>query len=192
MQKSVAFEHPISEVIKNRKSVRAYADRLIESAKINSLFEAARWAPSSSNGQPWFYLYATKDQPELFAKLFDCLVDGNKPWVKDAPLLIMSLARKNFIANDKPNHFALYDLGAANAFLSLQAVELGLQIHQLGGYHQEQAKLNLAIPDSYVLGAMISVGYPGDAEQLIEPFKSRELAPRERFVQQEFVLNNTF
>ncbi len=192
MHKSVEFEHPVSEIIKNRKSVRAYAERLIEPVKINSLFEAARWAPSSSNGQPWLYLYATKDQPELFHKFFDCLMDGNKPWVKDAPLIIMSLARKNFIATDKPNHYALYDLGAANAFLSLQAVELGLQIHQLGGYHQEKAKLNLAISDSYVLGAMISVGYPGDAEQLIEPFKARELAPRERFVQQEFVMNSTF
>jgi nitroreductase len=192
MQKSIEIEHPVSEVIKKRKSVRAYSDRLIETQKINSLFEAVRWAPSSSNGQPWLYLYATKEQPELWNNLFDCLLDGNKIWAKDAPLLMISLARKNFIANDKPNHYAFYDLGAANAFLAIQAVELGLQLRQMGGYDPEKAKLNLNIPDSYHMGAMIAVGYPGDVTSLPENLRLRELAPRDRFVQQEFVLNNTF
>lgn len=192
MQKSTEIEHPVSEVIKKRKSVRAYSDRLIETQKINSLFEAVRWAPSSSNGQPWLYLYATKEQPELWNSLFDCLLDGNKIWAKDAPLLMISLARKNFIANDKPNHYAFYDLGAANAFLAIQAVELGLQLRQMGGYDPEKAKLNLNIPETYQLGAMIAVGYPGDVTSLPENLRLRELAPRDRFVQQEFVMNTTF
>ncbi len=192
MQKSTEFEHPVTEVIKNRKSVRAYADRLIELQKINSLFEAVRWAPSSSNGQPWLYLYATKDQPELWNKLFDCLLEGNKLWAKDAPLLMISLARKNFIATDKPNHYAFYDLGAANAFLSIQAVELGLQLRQMGGYDHEKTKQNLNIPDTYLTGAMIAVGYPGDPASLPENLKVRELTPRDRFVQQEFIMNTTF
>jgi nitroreductase len=105
---------------------------------------------------------------------------------------MISLARKNFIANDKPNHYAFYDLGAANAFLAIQAVELGLQLRQMGGYDPEKAKLNLNIPDSYHMGAMIAVGYPGDVTSLPENLRLRELAPRDRFVQQEFVLNNTF
>ncbi len=192
MLKSTEFEHPVTEVIKNRKSVRAYADRLIESQKINSLFEAVRWAPSSSNGQPWLYLYATKEQPELWNKLFDCLLEGNKIWAKDAPILILSLARKNFTATDKPNHYAFYDLGAANAFLAIQAVELGLQLRQMGGFDHEKAKLSLNIPEAFQLGAMIAVGYPGDPELLPENLKARELSPRDRFVQQEFVMNKTF
>jgi len=192
MLKSTELEHPVTDVIKNRKSVRAYSDRLIETQKINSLFEAVRWAPSSSNGQPWLYLYATKEQPELWNNLFDCLLDGNKIWAKDAPLLMISLARKNFMANDKPNHYAFYDLGAANAFLSIQAVELGLQLRQMGGYDPAKAKQNLNIPDDYHLGAMIAVGYPGDPETLPENLKARELSPRDRFVQQEFVMNKAF
>jgi len=192
MQKSTELEHPVTEVIKNRKSVRAYSDRLIESHKINSLFEAVRWAPSSSNGQPWLYLYATKEQPELWNKLFDCLLEGNKIWAKDAPLLILSLARKNFIANDKPNHYAFYDLGAANAFLAIQAVELGLQLRQMGGFDHEKAKQSLNVPEAFQLGAMIAVGYPGNPESLPENLKIRELSPRDRFVQQEFVMNKTF
>jgi nitroreductase len=192
MQRSTEIEHPVTEVIKNRKSVRAYADRTIEPQKINSLFEAVRWAPSSSNGQPWLYLYATKQQPELWNKLFDCLLEGNKIWAKDAPVLILSLARKNFISNDKPNHYAFYDLGAANAFLAIQAVELGLQLRQMGGFDHEKATQNLNVPKEFQLGAMIAVGYPGDPESLPENLKVRELSPRDRYVQQEFVMNNTF
>jgi nitroreductase len=192
MQKSTEFEHPIAEVIKKRKSILAYSAEAIEPHKINSLFEAVRWAPSSSNGQPWLYLYATREQPELWYKFFDCLLEGNKTWAKDAPLLILSLARKNFIANDKPNHYAFYDLGAANAFLSIQATELGLQMRQMGGYDHEKAKLNLNVPATYFLGSMIAVGHPGDHELLPEKLRARELAPRDRFVQQEFVMNSIF
>ena len=192
MQKSTEFEHPIAEVIKKRKSILAYSAEAIDPNKINSLFEAVRWAPSSSNGQPWLYLYATKQQPELWDKFFDCLLEGNKIWAKDAPVLILSLARKNFIANDKPNHYAFYDLGAANAFLSIQAAELGLQMRQMGGFDHEKVKQNLNVPDSYLMGSMIAVGHPGDSDLLPEKLKARELTPRDRFVQQEFVMNTTF
>src|SRR4051812_9594406 len=128
-QKSAEFESPILEAIQLRRSRRAYDDKPVEPEKINSLFEAARWAPSSVNEQPWIYLYATKDQPELYHKIFDALNDSNKIWAQHAPLLIVSLARKNFMRNDMPNHSARYDLGAANAFLSLQAAHVGLNVH---------------------------------------------------------------
>src|SRR3954471_3119970 len=100
MEKSAEFHSPIINVIKNRRSRRAYADKPVEQEKINSLFEAARWAPSSVNEQPWIYLYATKDQTELWNKIFDALNESNKVWVKNVPLLITSLVRKNFIKND--------------------------------------------------------------------------------------------
>src|SRR6188768_251264 len=124
MQKSHEIEHPVFELIKNRKSVRAFSPVLIEQQKINSLFEATRWAPSSTNEQPWLYIYATKDQTELWDKLFSALNAGNKLWAKDAPLLILSLARRNFSRFTGANAHAMYDLGGANSFLSLQAVEL--------------------------------------------------------------------
>src|SRR5689334_11290492 len=100
MQKSSEFHSPIIDLIQNRRSRRAYADKPVEKEKINALFEAARWAPSSVNEQPWIYIYATKDQPELWNRIFDALNDSNKIWVKHVPLLIASVVRKNFIRND--------------------------------------------------------------------------------------------
>jgi nitroreductase len=191
-QKSADFESPILEAIQLRRSRRAYDDKPVEAEKINSLFEAARWAPSSVNEQPWIYLYATKDQPELYHKIFDALNDANKVWAQHAPLLIVSLARKNFIRNDMPNHSARYDLGAANAFLSLQAAHVGLNVHQMGGFNPVKAKENLNIPDLYEVVVILAIGYPGDAEKLPENLKARELAPRERYIQQEFVMNRSF
>jgi nitroreductase len=191
-QKSAEFESPILDAIRLRRSRRAYANSPVETEKIMSLFEAARWAPSSVNEQPWIYLYATNDQVELWGKIFDTLNESNKVWAKDAPLLIVSLARKNFTRNDRPNLSARYDLGAANAFLSLQAAHFGLNVHQVGGFDAERAKMNLRIPDFFEPVVILVVGYPGDIEALPEHLKLRELAPRERYLQQEFVMNKTF
>src|SRR5687768_6671673 len=95
MQKSADFGSPVLDVIQKRRSRRAYSDKLVEQDKIHSLFEAARWAPSSLNEQPWFYVYATRDQKTLWSKIFDALKESNKVWAKHAPLLILSMARKN-------------------------------------------------------------------------------------------------
>lgn len=192
MQKSNQIEHPVSDLIKNRKSIRAFSNQAIDPDKINSLFEATRWAPSSTNEQPWVYIYATRDQTELWDKLFSCLNDGNKAWAKDVPLLILSLARKSFTRFHGTNTYAMYDLGGANSFLSLQAVELGLQVRQMAGFHREEVIEQLNIPDTFEVGVFIAVGYPGDPESLPENLKIREAAPRERFIQQEFVMNSGF
>ncbi|HTJ50821.1 MAG TPA: nitroreductase family protein [Cyclobacteriaceae bacterium] len=192
MQKSNIIEHPVSDLIKNRKSVRAFSPTPIEQQKIYTLFEATRWAPSSSNEQPWLYIYATKEQPELWEKLFSPLNEGNKIWAKDVPLLILSLARKNFARFPGANLHAMYDLGGANSFLSLQAVELGLQVRQMAGFNAEQAKVSLNVPDDYEIGVIMAVGYPGDPQTLPEKLQLREVSPRERYVQQEFVMNKSF
>ncbi|MBL7854785.1 MAG: nitroreductase family protein [Cyclobacteriaceae bacterium] len=190
--KSNTIEHPVFAEIRERKSRRAYLPTPVSGETIKSLFEAARWAPSSSNEQPWAYLYATKDQPELWEKIFDSLMEGNKFWAREAPLLVVSMVRKNFLKNDKPNGSARFDLGAANAFLSLQATHLGLNVHQMGGFEKEKIIRNLNIPDTHEPVVVLAIGYPGTPEQLAEPFKTRETAPRERFTQEFFVMNNTF
>lgn len=192
MEKSSSIEHPILDLIKKRRSIRAFSSEPIAADKIYSLFEATRWAPSSSNEQPWVYIYATRDQPELWNKMFDCFNEGNKIWVKDAPLLILSLARKEFTHYGNANDHAMYDLGGANSFLSLQAVEMGLQVRQMAGFNHLKAVENFNIPGMYEVGVFIAVGYPGDPANLPEKLKLRELAPRERFLQQEFVLNRAF
>lgn len=192
MQKSADFGSPVIEVIRNRRSRRAYADRRVEPEKIRSLFEAARWAPSSLNEQPWFYIYATRDQEALWTKIFETLKEANKVWAKKAPLLILSLARKNFIRFEAPNPASRYDLGAANAFLSLQAAHLGLNVHQIAGFDTETAVRNLNVPELYEPVVVMAIGYPGDADTLPENLKAREVAPRERYVEQEFVMNKSF
>jgi nitroreductase len=193
MQKSNQVEHPILDLIRNRKSSRSFSSQSIEPALINSLFEATRWAPSSTNEQPWLYVYATHEQSELWNKLFECLNPGNKIWAKDAPLLILSLARKNFSRYPGANAHAMYDLGGANSFLSLQAVEFGLQVRQVAGFNVQQVVEQIKVPtDVYEIGVFIAIGYPGDPQTLPENLKAREQAPRERFLQQEFVMNKTF
>ena len=189
---SAIIESPVLDVIKNRRSRRAYSSRPVEPEKIKSLFEAARWAPSSVNDQPWTYIYATKDQGELWNKLFDVLNDNNKLWAKEAPLLVLSLTRKNFIRNGLPNDSAKYDLGSANAFLALQATELGLNIHQMAGYNHQKTIANLNIPDQYQLGVMLAIGYQGDPGKLPDHLKQREAEPRQRYLQEVFVMNKTF
>lgn len=190
--KSDIIEHPISELIAKRRSIRAFSTQLVEPIKINSLFEATRWAPSSTNEQPWVYVYATKDQTDLWNKLFEPLNESNKIWAKEAPLLILSLARKEFTRYPGPNAHAMYDLGGANAFLALQAVELGLQIRQMAGFNRTKTIENLNIPDVFEIGVFMAVGYPGDPGSLPEKLKARESAPRERLSQQAFVMNHTF
>jgi nitroreductase len=192
MRKSFEIEFPVLESIRKRRSIRAFSSEPVEPAKIKSLFEATRWAPSSTNEQPWVFLYASKDQTDLWNKLFDALDEGNKAWAKDAPLLILSLARKKFTRYSGLNQHALYDLGGANAFLSLQAVELGLQVRQMAGFDAEQAVRNLNVPEEYEPGVFIAVGYPGDPSVLPEKLRMRENAPRERYSQEVFVLNRTF
>jgi nitroreductase len=191
MQKSSKIDYPVFDLIRNRKSIRAFDGIPVESEKINSLFEATRWAPSSSNEQPWLYIYATKGQ-DLWQKLFEPLNDGNKLWAKDAPLLILSLARRNFSRYPGANAHAMYDLGGANSFLALQAVELGLQVRQMAGFNYEKTRELLNIPDHYEIGVFMAVGYPGDPASLSDNLKLRELAPRERFLQGEFVMNRAF
>ncbi len=192
MQASSEFETDILDIIKSRRSRRAYRAKAIEPEKIKSLFEAARWAPSSANEQPWTYVYATRDQPTLYNKIFEALNDGNKIWAKEAPLLLVSLARKIFFKNERPNGSAKYDVGAANAFLSLQATQLGLNVHQMGGFDHAILSANLNIPETFDLGVVMAIGYPGDPQQLPLPLQERELSPRLRHLQNEFVMNQTF
>jgi nitroreductase len=193
MQKSNQVEHPILDLIKNRRSTRAFSKQLIEPERIYSLFEATRWAPSSTNEQPWLYIYATRDQPELWTILFECLTEGNKAWAKDAPLLILSLARKNFSKYPGANAHAMYDLGGANSFLSLQAVEMGLQVRQMAGFNHRKTIEQINVPETtFEVGVFMAVGYPGDPEGLPEKLRDREMEPRERFLQQEFVMNKIF
>jgi nitroreductase len=177
---------PVISPIKNRWSRRAYSEKHIDQEVLDSIFEAARWAPSSMNEQPWMFLYGRKGS-ENWQKLFDTLMEGNQAWAHRAPVLILALAKKTFDRNGRPNRHYAHDLGAAVALLSTQATELGLNLHQMGGYHKDELERIFNVPEAWESFSIIALGYPGDPEILEEPFLSRELAPRSRKTLAEFV-----
>jgi nitroreductase len=180
MEKPADARHPVHELIRRRWSPLAFSERPVEREKLLTVLEAARWAPSSFNEQPWAYLVATRDNADEFAKLLGCLVEGNVTWAQHAPVLMLSVARLTFDRNGQPNRHAWHDLGAASAYLSLQATDLGLFVHQMAGILPAQAKSVFAIPDGFEPVAGIAVGYPGDPAQLPDNLRQRQLAPRGR------------
>ncbi len=192
MEKTASVAHEILKEIKTRKSGRAYSEKPVETEKIHSLLEAARWAPSSMNEQPWRYVLGTQDNPEVYHKIFDSLLEGNQSWVKKAPALIVSLAKKTHLRNGSPNRYALHDTGAANVLLCLQASALELYAHQMGGFDHATLRSALNIPDDFEIASVISIGYPGNPDELPEDLRKRELAPRERYTQQELVFTKGF
>jgi len=177
----------VHEFITSRRSPLAFSEKQIEPEKINVLFEAARWAASSFNEQPWRFVYAVREESNEFNLLLDCLVEGNRIWARNAPLLVLSIARMNFTYNDRPNKHAFHDVGLAVGNLLTQATSMGLMVHQMGGYSPEKAKRNFSIPDGYEPVAMIAIGYPGNIDDLPEDLKKRELQPRKRKLLDEII-----
>jgi nitroreductase len=188
MQKPAPTNFPVHNLIRERWSPRAFAGKSVEPAVLASLFEAARWAPSSSNEQPWAYLVATKDDAENFAKTLSVLVEFNAAWAKDAPVLVIAVSRLNF-QNGQPNRNAFYDTGAATAMLSVEATARGLAVHQMAGFDHAKAKQVFEIPADCEPIAAIAIGYPGDPSVLPEKLRDREVAPRTRKPLTEFVMS---
>lgn len=180
MEKPADTQYPIHDLLRQRWSPRAFDDRPIEPEKLRSLFEAARWAPSSYNEQPWRFIVANKDYETEWNRLLACLVEGNRKWAYRAPVLILSVASLNFEGDSTPNRHALHDTGLALENLVLQATALGLSAHQMAGFDVEKARADLKIPSGYEPVTMIAVGYPGDLAPLPDRLRERELQPRSR------------
>ena len=172
-------ELPVNELIAGRWSPRALSSKPIERHVIATLFEAARWAPSCFNEQPWRYLFATRADPAAFESLASLLVPGND-WAKNGYLLALSVAHLDFERSGKPNRHAWHDVGAASENMFLQASELGLYMHEMAGFDRQRASALLAPDAGLEPVAMIAIGYPGDPATLAEPQRSSETAPRQR------------
>lgn len=190
MKKEADNTYPVHSLIKKRWSPRAFSSQNIERQKINSLFEAARWAASSRNLQPWRFIYATSDKKEMFQRLFDCLVEFNQNWVKTAPLLILTVAKT--IINGRQQTHALHDVGLAIGNLSLQATAMDLYVHQMGGFDVEKARKEFNLPDGYEPVTMIAAGYIGESNILPDDLQKMEMASRERMTQESFVFEGDF
>ena len=189
MQKPAANDCPIHDLIRERWSPRAFADKPVAADVLRSVFEAARWAPSSNNEQPWSYLVATKEDKENFAKTLEVLVEFNAGWAKHAAVLAIGVARLAFAKNNAPNRNASYDLGAATALLSIEATARGLRVHQMAGFDPEKARRAFGIPPEWDAFAAMAIGYPGEPASLPDSLKVREMAPRTRKPVSDFVMS---
>ena len=187
MHKPAVTDVALHELIRNRWSPRAFAEKPVTPEVLRSLFEAARWAPSSNNEQPWAYLVAAKDDAN-FAKMLGVLVEFNANWAKHAPVLALSVAHLKTQRDGKPNRVALHDVGSASAQLTFEANARGLQVHQMAGFDAEKARHTFAIPGDWEPVAAMAIGYPGDPESLPAKLRERELAPRTRKPLGEFVM----
>jgi nitroreductase len=185
--KHAKIEYPIQDFIAKRWSPYGFADRDVSEADLHSLFEAARWAASSFNEQPWSYIVATSAQEAAFERLLSCLVEANQAWAKAAPVLALGVATLNFKRNDKPNRVALHDLGLATGNLVAEATARGLGVHQMGGILPDRAREIYAIPEGSKAVTGIAIGYAGDPKAFPDEIRERDLAPRERKPQQDFV-----
>ena len=180
MEKPAPADYPIHDLLRRRWSPRAFADQAVEPEKLRSLFEAARWAPSSFNEQPWAFVVATKENPEDQGLLLSCLIEGNQRWAQRAPVLVVSVAKLNFEKTGDPNRHAFHDVGLATGNLLVQATALGLVVHQMAGFFPERVRELYRVPEGFEPATAIAIGYPAEAASLPESLRERELAPRKR------------
>lgn len=184
------IEHPIDPLIANRWSPRAMSGEPITKNELMSLFEAARWAPSSYNAQPWRFIYGVRGMPQ-WDKLFDLLVPFNKSWAKNGGALILALSRKTFERNGEPSPTHSLDTGAATENLMLQATSQGLVSHGMEGFDYDRARKELNIPDDYDVEAMYVIGRPAAASTLPEELRSKEVSGPRKTVS-EFIFEGEF
>jgi nitroreductase len=173
-------KYHLHDIIKKRRSPVIFSDQLVENEKIELLFEAARWAPSSMNEQPWRFIFSSRGNKKAFDKIFNCLLEGNKTWNKNVPLLIFVLVKLNFDYKNRPNTYAMYDVASAVANLTFQANSMDLWVHQMAGFNHDKAKSDLNISDGYEPVTILAVGYLGNLENAPEHLIKRDQAERKR------------
>ena len=173
-------EYPIHPLIAGRRSIRAFASTSVEPETLASLMEAARWAPSSMNEQPWSFIVAKKENKPDFDRLLGCLVEFNVQWAQHAPVLLLSVAKLTFESKGELNRHAFHDVGQAIANLTFQATVAGLVAHQIAGFDVEKARREFSIPQDYEPVAAAAVGYPGNPASLPEKLRNKDLSPRKR------------
>lgn len=192
MKPPIRSDYPLHQCILNRWSPRSFADTPLTEETALTLLEAARYAASMNNFQPWRFMYATKEQKDRYDNLFSCLKDGNKVWAKSAPMLMLTLIKVNFENTEKPHPLALHDLGLAMGNLTTQASSMGLYVHNMAGFDPAKAIEIFKIPTEFRPVTMVAIGSLGDPDLLPEPLKTRELAAQERKPLSEIILNDKF
>ncbi|MBT8039182.1 MAG: nitroreductase family protein [Gammaproteobacteria bacterium] len=187
-------DHDVQNVFRKRWSPYAYdPDRDVSSEQLKSLFEAARWAMSSFNAQPWRYIVGVKGRSDdIWKGVYETLVDGNREWARNAPVLALGLAELNYEHNGKPNRHAAHDLGAASASLALEAAARGLAVHQMGGFSGDRARELFDLPDGVEPYTAMAIGYPAERGTGEGELEKRDSKPRQRKALNELVIRGGF
>src|ERR1017187_2041558 len=185
--KKAVTDHSIQQVLAERWSPYGFEDRPVAEADLRSLFEAARWAASSYNEQPWNYLVATRENPQEFGRLLSCLVEANQAWAKAAPVLVLGVVSLRFAKNNQDNRAAVHDLGLAAGNLVVEATTRGLSVHQMIGILPDKAREVYQIPEHFEAWTAMAIGYKADSAKLPDALKERDLAPRQRKPLSKFV-----
>ena len=188
--KKAVTDHPILKTLAERWSPYGFADKPVAEADLLSLFEAARWAASSYNEQPWTYIVAFKNDSREFGRLLSCLVEPNQAWAKTAPVLVLGVVSLRFAKNNKDNRAAVHDLGLASANLSIEAVSRGLSVHQMIGILPDNARAVYQIPEHFEAWTAMAIGYKADPALMPDDLKERDLTPRQRKPLKDFVFAN--
>jgi nitroreductase len=179
MDKPAPVDHPVHDIVRERWSPRAFADRPIDQQVLDSLLEAARWSPSARNSQPWRFLVAHRADADEFARLLDCLVPGNRRWARSAAVLLVAVALGSDHKGRQLIHGA-YDTGQAVAWLTAEATARGIRVHQMGGFDPDRVRQSYGVPDHARPMTAVALGYPTDPDCLDDDLRAQELAPRER------------
>ncbi len=182
------MDHPIHELVARRWSPYGFASRPVPPADLRSLFEAARWAASSFNEQPWRFLVAIREDEAAFARVLECLMEGNRTWAADAPALALGCVRTTFARDGRENSVARHDLGLAVGNLTLEATARGLFVHQMAGVLPERARDLFAIPAEFEMVTGIAIGYRAEAKD--PNLRRRDEGPRTRRPLAEFVFGD--
>jgi nitroreductase len=177
--KTAKTDYPVSELISRRWSARAFSTHPVENHKLLSILEAARWAPSSRNEQPWRYIVFTNDNPEILKRAQSVLKEIND-YAKRAPILICAITKKTYTDNEKPNRLHFHDLGAANENMFLESFNQGLIMHEMGGFDVQKAREVFNVPEDYEVGIMIAIGYQDTYDVLPERIREKAFTPRQR------------
>ena len=189
MQNPANPQVPIHSLLQERWSPRAFSQKMVEKDALQSLLEAARWASSCFNEQPWSFLVSTSQEKEEHGKMLSCLAEANQSWAKEAPVLMITIVKLAFAHNGTSNRHASHDVGLAVGNLVVQATALGLGVHQMAGIHPDVAKSLYHIPDTHEALTALALGYFGDPQSLPDALRERELAIRTRQPLSEFVFS---
>lgn len=192
MEKPAVTGFPVHELIRKRWSPRAFADELPSQKDLGSMLEAARWAPSCFNGQPWRFIIARKDQKDLYDRILQCLREKNQSWAHQAPVIGILVIRQDFEYNGKPNRWCNFDGGLAMSQLILQAESLGWSVHVMAGLHRDKAREAFGIPDNFEPHVAFVVGKKGDPDTLPGDYPEQEREPRERKPLKDIVFSGTW